>query len=88
MPVWGGSTIMTCRTAAGVLLDFLERTLQPGLRTDVESHLTRCPACVRLMESYRKTTALCRRALRRDTPAGLEHRLLHFLHEKTGRAAR
>jgi hypothetical protein len=84
VPAWGGSTTMTCRTAVGLLLGFIERTLQPGLTGDVASHFDRCPACVRFMATYRKTTALCRRALTRKAPAGLERRLMHYLHEKTG----
>jgi anti-sigma factor RsiW len=85
VPVWGGSTVVTCRTAVSVLLDFIERTMPPSLRGDVQAHFDRCPACVRFVETYRKTSALCRRALARELPPGVDQRLRRFLQEKTGR---
>ena len=84
VPAWGGSTIMTCRTAVGMLFDFLERSLRPSAHGDVQSHLDRCAPCACFMETYRRTTALCRRAWNRRAPPELEGRLLSHLRDKTG----
>ncbi len=46
---------ISCREVLDFLAAYLDGELVPGVRTDFERHLARCPACVGYLESYRET---------------------------------
>ncbi len=79
---------LSCSEARESLLDFVEGGLDPGTRLGVEEHLRRCPPCGHMMESYKKTTSLCCKVLRKDPPDGLADRVLAVLREKTSEPER
>lgn len=57
---------MTFEEAVEMLVDYLEGTLRCGQKRDVEKLLADCP---HVLESYQKTTSLCRKTLRHE-PSG------------------
>ena len=74
--------MITCERAVDLLLDFLEGNLSPEVRKGLVKHFDDCPPCVRFVESYKKTTALCQEALRRQAPAEFGERLMRFLRQQ------
>ncbi len=71
--------MVTCKEAVDLLADFLERKLHPETQIEVETHMGDCAPCERFMQSYRKTSTLCRKALLKEAPAELMERLINFL---------
>ena len=51
-------------------------------RRHLVSHCGMCEPCLRFVESYRKTSTLCKRTLVREAPRGLGARLREFLREQ------
>lgn len=49
---------MNCRRNQEIMSDFLEDTLSPPLRREVEAHLRSCEECARLAESVKEVVAL------------------------------
>ncbi|MBI5508335.1 MAG: zf-HC2 domain-containing protein [Deltaproteobacteria bacterium] len=78
-----GSTGHSCRDAADALFGFLDRSLCPEVRDEVRVHFERCPPCVHLLDSYRKTISLCRRALSAPVPPETRGRLATRLRQMT-----
>jgi len=79
-------TPLTCTEASESLLEFVEGALTPEVRHGFEGHLRACGLCSLLFESYKKTSVLCCKMLRRETPAGAVDRLLQSLREKMPQA--
>jgi len=71
--------MMTCKKAVGMVLDLVEGELPPEDKRALEDHLQRCPPCERLVDTYKKTTELCRRAVVTEIPPEFGERLLSFL---------
>ncbi len=71
---------LTCRD---VILDHLDEyidgTLAPEICRDFEQHLTRCPACVAYLNTYRHTRELTRRSGAVEVPGGMRMQLCQFL---------
>ncbi len=51
---------MKCLEALDHLSAYLDDTLEPGLRKQLEQHLARCPSCHREVDELRATVELCR----------------------------
>ena len=73
-----------CQCVVDLLIEFLEGGMHPDERNRVMRHLQDCPPCLQFVESYKKTTDLCRKTLLRDAPAEFSDRLMSYLREKTG----
>lgn len=58
----------SCREFLEFLAAYLDGELPEGIRSDFEHHLTRCPACVHYLESYRETVRLGQLAYDLDGP--------------------
>ncbi|MBI3179045.1 MAG: zf-HC2 domain-containing protein [Deltaproteobacteria bacterium] len=71
--------MVNCKEAVDLLADFLERKLHPETQTAVEAHMGDCPPCEQFMQSYRKTSTLCKKALLKEAPTELMERLITFL---------
>ncbi len=71
--------MMTCEKAVGMVLDLLEGALSPARRRALEEHLRLCDPCDRLVESYKRTTELCRGAIVQQASPEFGERLLSFL---------
>ena len=49
----------SCKEVFALLSDYLDLDLPSGDCRHIEEHLAGCPACVKFVESLRKTIALC-----------------------------
>ena len=73
---------MTCRECIEFLMDYLSNELPDPSRTSFESHLQKCPNCVRYLESYKTTITLARTAfeVREDeVPAKVPEELIQAI---------
>jgi anti-sigma factor RsiW len=57
---------MTCEEVLDFLGDYESGELDPAVRARFDEHLAICADCVRYVESYRKTVALSKAAMRPD----------------------
>ena len=73
-----------CDDAADLLVDFLEKSLPPEVQQRLLSHMESCPPCLHFVETYRKTTTLCRQSLLQKAPTEVSDRLFSFLRQQTG----
>jgi anti-sigma factor (TIGR02949 family) len=69
----------SCKSAIELLQAFLEGELSPQEHSELEKHLQACPPCVQFVESYQKTSKLCRNALETKMPSQLAASLCDFL---------
>jgi predicted anti-sigma-YlaC factor YlaD len=76
---------ITCKQALESLVDYLEGSMTPEVKREIEQHLADCGCCPGVIESYMKTAKLCHKALKKSAPAGLVQRLMDSLREKTRR---
>jgi anti-sigma factor RsiW len=53
---------LTCRECVEFLMDYLDDGLSIEVRATFERHLAACANCVRYLESYKTTTAVCKKA--------------------------
>ena len=58
--------MLTCRELIDFLAAYLDGELAPGPRAAFEAHLSRCPACVDYLASYRETIRLGKKACEPD----------------------
>lgn len=70
---------MNCKDAFGMLADFLEQSLSPGVLAELERHLADCGPCRAYLETYRKTVELTGRAEHVEMPAEMKARLRSLL---------
>ncbi len=70
-----------CERAGDLAVDFLEGQLSEAHKARIEEHMRDCPPCVRFLETYRKTTKLCRKGLLSEVPVEFTGRLKSFLRE-------
>jgi anti-sigma factor RsiW len=75
--------MVTCRKAIDLLADLVENTLPADQREAITAHLRACVPCATFLQTYRKTTSLCRCSLLRAAPPELAERLMRYLREKT-----
>ena len=54
--------VLSCCDVAPVVIDYLEHTLEPGSRAELEAHLAVCDACVAYLRDYEQTVRLARSA--------------------------
>lgn len=73
---------MTCQDAIGLLLDYLESTLDDGVVRDLEAHLEGCEPCRAYLATYRRTIGVAGEAQRVEMPAEMRRRLAAFLAER------
>ncbi len=69
----------TCTDLVGLLADFVERHLPPGLHGELERHLAACPRCVAQLKTYESTVSLLRSIRDDDLPAELRCTLRAFV---------
>jgi anti-sigma factor RsiW len=68
---------ITCREMVELLLDFLDNSLPPEQRAELEHHLRACPPCIAFIESYKLTVQVTRKVCSRpqELPPHLACRL-------------
>jgi anti-sigma factor RsiW len=70
---------MTCQDAIGLLLDYLESTLEPAMLEQLEAHLADCEPCRAYLATYRRTVGVTGEAGRVAMPEEMRRRLRSFL---------
>ncbi len=68
-----------CTDLVGLLADFVEHQLPPGVHDELERHLARCPRCVAQLKTYESTISLLRSIKDEDLPMELRCTLKAFL---------
>ena len=58
-------TVTSCRDATDLLLDFVNRELNPETNIEFEKHLGVCPDCVAFLNTYKKTIELTKSFLKK-----------------------
>jgi anti-sigma factor RsiW len=73
------SGALACADGVGLLMDYLEGTLDAGTRAGIDAHLAACPRCVAFVRSYGATPGIFRRATAVAVPVTLGAALRDFL---------
>jgi anti-sigma factor RsiW len=68
-----------CCKVVRFLADFLEKRLEPDTRSELETHLSRCPHCVAQLRTYESTVSLLRSLSDDDLPPDLRLSVRAFL---------
>jgi len=71
-----------CGSIVKLLADYLEGQLPPGIRTEFEAHLAKCPDCVTQLRTYESTVGLLRSLRDEDLPPDLRLRVKSFIDAK------
>ena len=71
-----------CCNVVRLLADYLERRLEPDVRTALDAHLARCPRCVTQLKTYESTVSLLRSLRDDELPPELRLTLKSFLDAK------
>lgn len=69
-------TTIVCTSGVELLMEYIEGTLAPDVRTAIEAHVDGCPRCEAFIASYLEAPRILRDATRMEMPAGLEASLL------------
>ena len=77
---------MTCQDVIGLLLEYLEETLEEGVVRELEAHLEGCEPCRAYLATYRRTIAATGEAQRVEMPAEMRRHLAAFLAERLRQA--
>tara|TARA_Y100000031_G_C8137577_1_gene346023 strand:+ start:102 stop:338 length:237 start_codon:yes stop_codon:yes gene_type:complete len=74
---------MVCKELTDILLDYIEGTLDPEVNKELDEHFKDCPPCIAFLNTYKKTTDLCRQSIEQiDIPPALEEKLKVFVRNK------
>ena len=74
--------MLTCREVIGLLMEYLEQTLEADVVEHFETHLERCPPCRAYLNTYQKTRELTGQVTRVPMPEDLKDRLRLLLLEQ------
>jgi anti-sigma factor RsiW len=72
---------LQCRDGVRLLGAYMDGLLEPGVRRDLEHHVSGCVRCRRFVRSYREVPRIFRKATATTTP----ERLKRSLHRLTAR---
>ena len=70
---------LNCQKIMDLLVDYVDGELDPETAQKLEEHLQGCSPCVKFIDSYRQTGAICRDALSIEMPEPLKSSLFEFL---------
>jgi anti-sigma factor RsiW len=73
--------MVTCKKTVEMIADLVENTLPAEQRDAVAEHLRACRPCETFLQTYRKTSSLCRHSLLKAAPPELVQRLMSYLRE-------
>jgi anti-sigma factor RsiW len=74
--------LLTCKQFLQELNDFLDESLDPGLRREIERHVTECPNCFVLCDTAKRTLKVFKGMEPQAIPADVQQRLLQALQKK------
>jgi len=69
----------SCREVTQLLIDYVDGTMAPDLRTELTAHMADCPPCLAFMRTYRETIRLAEDLSCEEMPDAVRVRLESFL---------
>lgn len=74
---------MVCKELTDMLCDYIEGVLAPDTQEELDEHFKDCPPCVAFLNTYKKTSELCRQTLGQiEIPPALEAKLNEFINKR------
>ncbi len=75
---------LNCKDCFGLLMDYLENSLDSETQKNLDQHFAACPPCLNFLESYRDCSKMAQqlRDQQVEIPKELENRLKTFLQEQ------
>jgi anti-sigma factor RsiW len=74
--------LVTCKQFLQELTDFLDETLDPDLRSELERHVSECPNCWVLCNTTEMTLKVYKGMEPQEVPPSIQARLLDALDKK------
>jgi anti-sigma factor (TIGR02949 family) len=74
--------LLTCKQFLQELNDFLDESLDPELRREIERHVTECPNCFVLCDTTKRTLKVFKGMEAHAVPADVQQRLVQALQKK------
>lgn len=74
--------MLSCKVFLQELNDFLDESLDPELRREIERHVTECPNCFVLCDTTKRTLKVFKGMDLHPVPAEVQRRLLQALQKK------
>jgi anti-sigma factor RsiW len=75
--------LVTCEHSLSLLQDYLDGTLSPEAKAELDLHFKACPPCIDFVKKFKATPKVCKRALAAEMPKDMSDRLMGFLRQKT-----
>lgn len=76
------NTMLECRDIGKLLYDYVDGSLEPALRRELEQHLADCPGCLAFINTYRQTIKLSKELPPGEIPPELKLKLRSFIKAK------
>jgi hypothetical protein len=83
-----GRMKLSCKKTKELLFEFLENSATPEIKRAMDAHLEVCKPCAQFVDSYKKTSELCRKAMECACPAELGAKLLACLRAEAAKLKR
>ena len=74
--------MLTCKDFLNELNDFLDESLDPGLRAQLQRHLNECPNCWVVCDTTEKTLKICKGMEAKPVPKDIHDRLMAALSKR------
>jgi predicted anti-sigma-YlaC factor YlaD len=72
----------TCKEITDLLSNYLNNSLQPQVRRQLEEHLKMCPDCVAFLKTFRKTVSVAHALRAEAMPKNVRRNILAFLQSR------
>lgn len=76
----------TCQELVELLCDYLEGDLPKEEQQELDRHMRECPPCMAFLNTYKKTSQICRSLRPEDIPQEMRERLEAFLRKGSSRS--
>src|SRR5574341_161969 len=73
---------MNCKELAYLLGDYIDGTIEPHLKEELDVHIAKCDPCIHFLQTYYKTRALARKIEPAEIPPEVRERLKSFILQK------
>ena len=80
--------MVTCKKFLEELNNFLDSSIDPSLRAEIEKHLDKCPNCFVICDTTKKTINVYKGMQPKALPESIRSRLMSFLEKKCPAAKR
>jgi anti-sigma factor (TIGR02949 family) len=71
--------MVTCKKFLEELNNFLDSSVDPSLKAEIEKHLDKCPNCFVICDTTKKTISVYKGMQAKALPEGIRSRLMSFL---------